>query len=198
MFVELAAFQSKLMNFRLVQSRKTTIQMNFYTNKWTSEIGDNSALIHGPFHRNRETRKTTTLTIDRTIHMQAEPEALDNISCTGEETTIVFNQQSTRAQLRRIFAVVGTPSDPLLVRIACSQSSCACTPSTPGHPCQLPAGAAPLSTQSTPSAAPSLASSPPPAMCMQRCVNPHSGNCNIFRGVARNGDIFRQQQREMS
>ena len=45
---------------------------------------------------------------------------------------------------------------------------------------------------------PSLASSPPPAMCMQRCVNPHSGNCDIFRGVARNGDIFRQQQREMS
>ena len=31
-----------------------------------------------------------------------------------------------------------------------------------------------------------------------RCVNPHSGNCNIFRGVARNCDIFRQQQREMS
>ena len=33
---------------------------------------------------------------------------------------------------------------------------------------------------------------------VQRCVIPHSGNCDIFRGVARNGDIFRQQQREMS
>ena len=29
-------------------------------------------------------------------------------------------------------------------------------------------------------------------------VNPHSGNSDIFRGVARNGDIFRQQQREIS
>ena len=29
-------------------------------------------------------------------------------------------------------------------------------------------------------------------------VRIHSGNCDIFRGVARNGDIFRQQQREMS
>ena len=29
-------------------------------------------------------------------------------------------------------------------------------------------------------------------------VSPHSGSCDIFRGVARNGDIFRQQQREMS
>ena len=36
------------------------------------------------------------------------------------------------------------------------------------------------------------------AMCTQRCINPHSGNCDIFREVARNGDIFRQQQREMS
>ena len=26
----------------------------------------------------------------------------------------------------------------------------------------------------------------------------HPGNCNIFRGLARNGDIFRQQQRKMS
>ena len=33
---------------------------------------------------------------------------------------------------------------------------------------------------------------------VQRCVIPHSGNCDIFRGVARNGDIFRQQQREIS
>ena len=29
----------------------------FITNKWTSEIGDNSALIHGPLNRNRVTRK---------------------------------------------------------------------------------------------------------------------------------------------
>ena len=33
----------------------------FITNKWTSEIGDNSALIHGPFHRNRVTRKDNNI-----------------------------------------------------------------------------------------------------------------------------------------
>ena len=37
---------------------------------------------------------------------------------------------------------------------------------------------------------------------VQRCTIPHSskfgGNCDIFRGVARTGDIFRQQQREIS
>ena len=65
----------------------------FITNKWTSEIGDNSASIHGPFHPNRVTRKDNKLTIDRTIHMQAEPEAVDNTSWTGDKTTIVSNQQ---------------------------------------------------------------------------------------------------------
>ena len=34
------------------------------------------------------------MTIDRTIHMQAELEAVDNTSWTGDETTIVSNQQS--------------------------------------------------------------------------------------------------------
>ena len=33
----------------------------FITNKWTSEIGDNSASIHGPFHRNRVTRKDNNI-----------------------------------------------------------------------------------------------------------------------------------------
>ena len=37
------------------------------------------------------------MTIDRTIHMQAEPEAVDNTSWTGDETTIVSNQQSMLA-----------------------------------------------------------------------------------------------------
>ena len=33
----------------------------FIANKWTSEISDNSALIYGPFHRNRETRKDNNI-----------------------------------------------------------------------------------------------------------------------------------------
>ena len=72
----------------------------FITIKRTSKIGDNSASIHGPFHRNLVTRipgRTTTLTIDWIIHMQAEPEAVDNISWTGDDTTIVSNQQSMLA-----------------------------------------------------------------------------------------------------
>ena len=39
-------------------------------------------------------RVTRKFTID---HMQAEPEAVDNISWTGDETTIVSNQQSMLA-----------------------------------------------------------------------------------------------------
>ena len=52
------------------------------------------------------------MTIDRTIHMQAEPEAVDNTSWTGDETTIVSNQQSmlavwdTLAWSRTIIAVI--------------------------------------------------------------------------------------------
>ena len=159
--------------------------------------------------------------------MQAEPEAVDNTSWTGDETTAVSNQQSmlavwdmaawSRTIIGVIAPIAGThtaqfffpccvnpnvclnrrTSHPIQVtalpgmrqgglgaRDECMQPKlCAPTPSTPGQPCQLPSGAAPSSTQRTPSAPPSLASSPPPAMCMQRCVNPHSSNCDIFRGV---------------
>ena len=40
----------------------------FITNKWTSEIADNSALIHGQFHRNRVTRKDNNMTIENHSH----------------------------------------------------------------------------------------------------------------------------------
>ena len=164
--------------------------------------------------------------------MQAEPEAVDNTLWTGDETTIVSNQQSmlavwdmaawSRTKIavivpiarcaycaiifsnfglnrrtshpRQVTALPGMKQDlGASKELHAAQALVHTPPSTPSQPCQLPS-----STQRTPSAAPSLASSPPPAMCMQRCVIPHSGNCDIFRGVARNGDIFRQQQREMS
>ena len=86
------AFQSKFMNFLLMQSRKTQSRWIFIIVKWKFEIVDNSALIHSPFHL--VTSKTTTLTIDRIIHIQAKPDALDNTSWIGDEATFVSNQQS--------------------------------------------------------------------------------------------------------
>ena len=35
-----------------------------------------------------------------------------------------------------------------------------------------------------------IAAGPAPAMCMQRCANPHYGNWDIFGGVAINSDIL--------
>ena len=69
----------------------------FITNKWTSEIGDNSASIHGPFHRNRVTRKDTSIDYRSNHSYAGRTWSWDNASWTGDEKTIVSNQQSMLA-----------------------------------------------------------------------------------------------------
>ena len=71
----------------------------FITNKWTSEIGDNLALTHGPFHRKNQEGQQHWLSIKPFTCRQkaAEPEAVDNTSWTRDETTIVSNKQSMLA-----------------------------------------------------------------------------------------------------